>query len=144
VKSSTIRNLILGLIVVLIAALVFIASRGGSSRFDAGSPEATVQSYLQAMVDRDNDRALSYFEPETKCDASDLDRQYLSPDLTADLLDSSITGDRAQVKIRIRYADNDLFGGWSEDHSIGLTRISGMWKITGVPWPLFECDGVKP
>ena len=143
-KSSTIRNLILGLIVVLIAALVFIASRGGSSRFDAGSPEATVQSYLQAMVDRDNDRALIYFEPETKCDASDLDRQYLSPDLTADLLDSSITGDRAQVKIRIRYADNDLFGGWSEDHSIGLTRISGMWKITGVPWPLFECDGVKP
>jgi len=143
-KSSTIRNLILGLIVVLIAALVFIASRGGSSRFDAGSPEATVQSYLQAMVDRDNDRALSYFEPETKCDASDLDRQYLSPDLTADLLDSSITADRAQVKIRIRYADNDLFGGWSEDHSIGLTRISGMWKITGVPWPLFECDGVKP
>jgi len=143
-KSSTIRNLILGLIVVLIAALVFIASRGGSSRFDAGSPEATVQSYLQAMVDRDNDRALSYFEPGTKCDSSDLDRQYLSPDLTADLLDSSITADRAQVKIRIRYADNDLFGGWSEDHSIGLTRISGMWKITGVPWPLFECDGVKP
>ena len=143
-KSSTIRNLILGLIVVLIAALVFIASRGGSSRFDAGSPEATVQSYLQAKVDRDNDRALSYFEPETKCDSSDLDRQYLSPDLTADLLDSSITADRAQVKIRIRYADNDLFGGWSEDHSIGLTRISGMWKITGVPWPLFECDGVKP
>ena len=143
-KSSTIRNLILGLIVVLIAALVFIASRGGSSRFDAGSPEATVQSYLQAMVDRDNDRALSYFEPETKCDSSDLDRQYLSPDLTADLLDSSITGDRAQVKIRIRYADSDLFGGWSEDHTIGLTRISGMWKITGVPWPLFECDGVKP
>lgn len=143
-KSSTIRNLILGLIVVLIAALVFIASRGGSSRFDAGSPEATVQSYLQAMVDRDNDRALSYFEPETNCDSSDLDRQYLSPDLTADLLDSSITADRAQVKIRIRYADNDLFGGWSEDHSIGLTRISGMWKITGVPWPLFECDGVKP
>jgi len=143
-KSSTIRNLILGLIVVLIAALVFIASRGGSSRFDAGSPEATVQSYLQAMVDRDNDRALSYFEPGTKCDSSDLDRQYLSPDLTADLLDSSITADRAQVKIRIRYADNDLFGGWSEDHSIGLTRISGMWKITGVPWPLFECEGVKP
>lgn len=143
-KSSTIRNLILALIVILIGALVFVASRGENSRFEVGSPEATVQSYLRAMLDRDNYRALTFFEAETKCDSSDLDRQYLSPDLTVDLVDRSITGDRAQVKMRIRYADNDLFGGWSEDRSIGLTRIGGMWKITGVPWPLYECDGVQP
>ena len=143
-KSSTIRNLILTIIVVVIGALVFIASRGENSRFETGSPEAIVQSYLRAMLERDNDRALSYFEAETTCDSSDLDRQYLSPDLTVDLIESKVTGDRAQVKMRIRYADNDLFGGWSEDHSIGLTRVGGMWKITGVPWPLYECDGVKP
>jgi len=143
-KSSTIRNLILAIIVVVIGALVFIASRGENSRFETGSPEAIVQSYLRAMLERDNDRALSYFEAETTCDSSDLDRQYLSPDLTVDLIESKVTGDRAQVKMRIRYADNDLFGGWSEDHSIGLTRVGGMWKITGVPWPLYECDGVKP
>lgn len=143
-KSSTIRTAILALVVVLIGALVFVASQGRDARFESGSPEATVQSYLKAMVDRDNDRALTYFDPETKCDASDLDRQYLSPDLTVDLLDSKVTGERAQVKIRIRYASDDLFGGWSEDHSIGLSRVNGMWKITGVPWPLYECDGVKP
>lgn len=143
-KSSTIRNLILAIIVVVIGALVFIASRGENSRFETGSPEAIVQSYLRAMLERDNDRALSYFEAETTCDSSDLDRQYLSPDLTVDLIESKVTGDRAQVKMRIRYADNGLFGSWSEDHSIGLTRVGGMWKITGVPWPLYECDGVKP
>lgn len=143
-KSSTIRSIALVIGVTLIGALLFLASRGETTRFEAGSPEATVQSFLEAMVDRDNDRALSFMEPETKCDSSDLDRQYISPDLTVDLVESSITGDRAQVKIRSRYSSGDLFGGWSEDHSIGLTRIDGTWRITGTPWPLYECDGVKP
>lgn len=138
------RNILAVIALIAVTALVFIASRSDTTQFESGSPEATVQSYLQAMVDRDNDRALSYFASDTKCDSSDLDRQYVSPDLTVDLMDSKVTADRAQVKIRIRYSNDDLFGGWSEDHTIGLSRIAGTWKITGIPWPLYECDGVKP
>lgn len=130
--------------VILIAALLVVASSSDRAEFEIGSPEATVQSYLLAMVDRDNDRALSYFEANTKCDSSDIDRQYFSPDLTVDLIESSINGDRSQVKIRIRYSNDDLFGGWSEDHTIGLIKSGSDWKITGTPWPLYECDGVKP
>lgn len=143
-KSSTLRSLFVLLGLIAVTALVFVASRSDTASFEVGSPEATVQAYLQAMVDRDNDRALSYFVADTKCDSSDLDRQYLSSDMTVDLVSSNITGDRAQVKIRARYSNEDLFGGWSEDHTIGLSRIDGSWKITGIPWPLYDCDGVKP
>lgn len=143
-KSSTLRSLLALVALVAVAALVFIASRSDTAQFESGSPEATVQSYLQAMIERDNDRALSYLTSDTRCDSSDLDRQYLSPDLTVDLITSTTTGDRAQVKVRARYSSDDLFGGWSEDHTIGLTRIGGVWKITGVPWPLYDCDGIKP
>lgn len=143
-KSSTLRSLLALVALVAVAALVFIASRSDTAQFESGSPEATVQSYLQAMIERDNDRALSYLISDTRCDSSDLDRQYLSPDLTVDLITSTTTGDRAQVKVRARYSSDDLFGGWSEDHTIGLTRIGGVWKITGVPWPLYDCDGIKP
>lgn len=129
---------------IAVVALLFVASRSENAEFEVGSPEATVQSYLEAMVDRDNDLALSYFESNTKCDSSDLDRQYFDPNLTVDLLKSTINGDRAQVKIRIRYSNDDLFGGWSEDHTIALMRSGGAWKIAGTPWPLYECDGVKP
>lgn len=141
-NSARILIALFGLIA--IAALLFVASRSENADFELGSPEATVQSYLEAMVDRDNDLALSYFESNTKCDSSDLDRQYFSPDLTVDLLQSSINGDRAQVKIRIRYSNDDLFGGWSEDHTIALIKSGSDWKIAGTPWPLYECDGVKP
>lgn len=130
--------------VIVIAALLFVASRSENATFEVGSPEATVQSYLKAMVDRDNDLALSYFETNTKCDSSDLDRQYINPDLTVDLVESSINGERAQVKLRIRYSNDDLFGGWNEDHTIALVKSDGAWKIAGTPWPLYECDGVKP
>lgn len=142
--KNPLRILIIILGIALIGALLLVASRSENGKFEAGSPEAVVQSYLQAMIDRDNDRALSYFEPTTKCDSSDLDRQYISPDLTVDLLDTSVTGERAQVKIRIRYSNDDLFGGWSENHAIGLSKVNGMWRISGTPWPLYECDGVKP
>jgi hypothetical protein len=143
-KSTTLRNVLALVALLTIAALVFIASRSDTAKFEIGSPEATVQSFLQAMVDRDNDLALSFLEPTTKCDSSDLDRQYISPDLTVDLLDSSVTGERAQVKIRTRYSNDDLFGGWSEDHSISLSWVEGSWRISGTPWPLYQCDGVKP
>jgi hypothetical protein len=143
-KSVTLRNIIALIALIAVAALVFIASRGDTTKFEPGSPEATVQSFLQAMVDRDNDGALSFFEPGTQCDSSDLDRQYISPDLTVDLIETSINGDRAQVKIRTRYSSGDLFGGWSEDHSISLKKIDGEWLISGTPWPLYECDDVKP
>lgn len=128
---------------IAVAALLFVAARGENANFEVGSPEATVQSYLKAMVDRDNDLALSFFESNTECDSSDIDRQYFSPDLTVDLMESTINGDRAQVKIRIRYSNDDLFGGWSEDHTIALIKSGSDWKIAGTPWPLYECDGVK-
>ena len=142
--KNPVRALIIVVGIALTGALLLVASQSEDGKFEAGSPESIVQSYLKAMVNRDNDRALSYFEPTTKCDSSDLDRQYISPDLTVDLRDTSISGDRAQVKIRIRYSNNDLFGGWSEDHTIALSKLDGTWRITGTPWPLYDCDGVKP
>lgn len=142
--KNPVRILISVFGLIAVAALLFVAARGENAKFEVGTPEATVQSYLKAMVDRDNDLALSYFEANTKCDSSDIDRQYFSPDLTVDLIESTINGDRAQVKIRIRYSNDDLFGGWSEEHTIALIKSGADWKIAGTPWPLYECDGVKP
>jgi len=146
-KLAPNRLLALLVLILVIAAgsLALIAGERNESKYAVGSPESVVQNYLKAMADRDTTLAKTYLSSDSRCDIVDLDRSSISRDTAIDLIRSEISGSSARVDIRIRYATGDLFNsGWSEEQTIRLINTSGKWLITGVPWPLYSCEEVKP
>lgn len=130
--------------IALVALAIFSATQSKTTEFATGTPEATVQAFFKSLSERDSEGALQYFVANTPCELFELDRQSLSQEITIDLVESEITGDSAKVKVRIRYSSNDMVSGWKEDQVIRLEKESGNWRITGTPWPLYDCEQEKP
>ncbi|MFM7463817.1 MAG: hypothetical protein ACKO29_07095, partial [Actinomycetota bacterium] len=130
--------------IALVAIAIFSATQSKTSEFATGTPEATVQAFFKSLSERDSEGALQYFVANTPCELFELDRQSLSQEITIDLVESEITGDSAKVKVRIRYSSNDMVSGWKEDQVIRLEKELGNWRITGTPWPLYDCEQEKP
>lgn len=130
--------------IALVALAIFSATQSKTTEFATGTPEATVQAFFKSMSERNSEGALQYFVANTPCELFELDRQSLSQEITIDLVESEITGDSAKVKVRIRYSSNDMVSGWKEDQVIRLEKESGNWRITGTPWPLYDCEQEKP
>jgi hypothetical protein len=130
--------------IALVALAILSALQDKTVNFAAGSPESTVQSFFTAMAERDSDAAIKLFVATTPCETFELDRQTLSREITVDLVESSVTGDSAKVKVRVRYSSDDVVGGWKEDQVIRLVKENGLWRLTGTPWPLYDCEQEKP
>jgi hypothetical protein len=138
-------NIVLGIIVasILIISIVVVAisSNRPVAEFEEATPESVTQSYLVAVFDGNYDLASEYIEPESNCDASDLDRAYFDKNARVNLLDVDITEDRARVKVVIEFPTGDPFNNYyTEETVFRLVEIDGDWKITGVPWPLYDCS----
>ena len=130
---------IAGLLIVIAAAGILAATRPTTS-IDPASPVGVVKQYVNAVMDGDHDRAADLFAMNSDCEAEDLDRTYVDPGSRIDLLDSSIDGDRARVRIAIAVPGGGVMGDmWTEERTIRLTKTDGPWKLTGIPWPLYEC-----
>lgn len=138
-------NLVLVVLVALITIIsiivVIISSNRPTLEFDANSPQAVTQSYLVAIFDEDFDQAAQYFEATSECDASNLDKAYFDKSARINLLEADVTEDRARVKVMIEYLSSDLFNNYyTEETVFRLLKEDGDWKLTGIPWPLYECN----
>ena len=138
------------LAVIVIAALVLSAVAALVSAFreevkySASSPEGVVQMYLTAIIEGKNDQAASYFAPDSTCDASDIDRAYVSETLRVNLVSTSVDGESAYVKIDANTGASGPFDdGYTESHTYRLSKESGRWLIEGIPWPLWDCGTVN-
>ena len=141
-------NRILAVIVIAALALSAVAALVSSFReevkYSASSPEGVVQMYLTAIIEGKNDQAASYFATDSECDASDIDRAYVSETLRVNLVSTSIDGDSAYVKIDANTGASGPFDdGYTESHTYRLSRKSGGWLIEGIPWPLWDCGTVN-
>lgn len=136
-------NKVLGLVVAVIAVIsliVVLAGRQPTTQLDEGSPEAAVQQYLQAVSDRDFDRALEFLSEDSKCTIEDFDRAYIQESLRIGLSESSGNPTTAVVTVSIQSSNGDPFGGtYTEERNFRLVNTDGEWKITGTPWPNYEC-----
>jgi hypothetical protein len=126
-------NRILALIViaalVLSAVAALVSSLREEVKYSASSPEGVVQMYLIAIIEGKNDQAASYFVSDSTCDASDIDRAYVSETLRVNLISTSVDGNSAYVKI--------------DAHTYRLSKESGRWLIEGIPWPLWDCGNLN-
>lgn len=127
----------------LIAFIAAISSGNSLKTLNKGTPEATVQSYLQAVTDGRNDEAASYFATSSKCTADDIDRAYIDENLQVLLEKTSFgSGNTAIVYISVQRSDGPLMTDlYQENQSFRLIKESGIWKMAGIPWPLYDCGG---
>lgn len=140
-----------------VGALVIVALVREPVQLDPETPEGTVQEYLQAISDKDYDKAFAVLEPEEfeGCDAGDLARNAPRDPFTATL---GVSGDREAfrkldeegsppsedhiaIDVTLRFGSGGLLGGsWDQYEIFFLTSSDGFWWITDDPWPWFKWD----
>ena len=135
----------LGLVVAAISIMALIAVlavKETTPQLDANTPEGTVQQYLKSVTERDFDAAITYLASDTKCKIEDFDQAYIQDSFRISLSDTSITSDSAMVKVGIENSSGDPFGGsYAESQTFRLTKSTSAWKISGIPWPTYQCGG---
>jgi hypothetical protein len=143
--SNQRANRVLGIVVAaisIVALIAVLAVKEDTPQLDANTPEGSVQKYLQSVTERDFDTALTYLADNTKCKVEDFDQAYIQDSIRISLSDSSIKGDSASVKISIENSSGDPFSsGYTESQTFRLTKSDSGWKITGIPWPTYQCGG---
>ena len=140
-RQTIILSVVTAVIVVLaVVALVFSVGRN-VTEYDDSSPEGVAQSYLTAAFDGDFDRAAEFFETGSTCDADDLDRAFIQDNARISLADVAVEADRARVRIAVEIPSGSPLGGYySEDHTLRLVLTGDQWRLTGIPWPLYDCN----
>lgn len=132
-----------GAIVVIGIIVASLASSWTVAERDPKSPEGVVQSYLTAILDRDSKAALALLEGDTTCTIEQFDQNYVDREVTINLMDVDVNGEDATVQVSIEHSNGDPFGGtWNEEQFLRLVRSGDTWRITGSPWPVYNCEMV--
>ena len=138
-------NKVLGIllaVIAIVAVIVVLSVNEPVAQLDKDSPEGTVQQYLGAITDKDFSQAMDYLESDSKCTIQDFERAYIQDSLRIGLSDLTTTADSASVTVKIETSSGDPFGGsYSETQTFTLTKEESGWKVTGIPWPTYECGG---
>lgn len=120
-------------------------SRSGEANFPADSPEGTVQRFVRAIEAEDAFAIRDALSPEAqkRCEISNIRNALRYPDerdLRVALRDSRITGERAEVKVRVSESTgSSLFDSGSYDHDeiFDLVHVGGAWLIEQPTWPVY-------
>jgi hypothetical protein len=127
----------------IIAVLLAVTSSNSVKTMKNGSPEAAVQQYLQSVNEGRNEEAARYFSKISKCTVDDIDRAYIDNNAQVTLDKSVITStDSAIVYVSIQRNNGPLLADtYTEQQTFRLNRENGLWKLAGIPWPLYYCGG---
>ncbi len=134
---------VVGAVVLLAGAAAVLATTRDAPAYDRDTPQGAVQAYVAAVIDGDHRAAAALLADDSSCDAVDLDEQsYGYEDSRVVLRETRIDGDEAEVVVGVALSSTgDLFAGPErfERHTFRLVGGAGDWRLTGVPWPMFEC-----
>ena len=134
---------IVAVLVVIGLVIASVSSSWQASPRDPKSPEGVLQTYLEAVAAHDAEAALAQLESDTKCTVANFQQMYYDNSSRVNLVDVSITGDQANVQVRIEHGDGDPFGStWNEDQSFQLVRSGDSWRLHGMPYPVYNCGEV--
>ncbi len=128
--------------VLVVVALVAAGVLRETPELDPSTPEGTVQAYLQAVFDGDDEAASALIE--SKCDT----KANLGPGSPVEGVSASlksVEGDdtQATVVVTMSQPTQDPFGGLSEwEEWFNLLNRDGTWLIQEPVWPYYavtEC-----
>jgi len=135
---------IVGASLAVVVVVAIVLALQPPDQFDPGTPEATVQNYLQAVIDGDQVEVELLMTPELleRCRA-DLDQIRHSPEsFRAVIVDADPTGDRVTVDIEITEGSGGgvLGDSWSFDETLIVEQRGTEWLIAEEPWPIYCGD----
>ena len=134
--------IITGLVVILAIVAAIFASRDTAPDWPDDSPEAVVQSYAQAVVDQDFDRAITLLDPELECTPEHFAQSYYPQDTAISLLQAHIGVDKATVTVELGSYGEPFFDPFIGQEHFELIPDDSGWLITGTPWPVYGCAGI--
>ena len=137
-------GIVVGIIVLVIAAVSVVLLRGKSEEYVADNdPAGVVHNYFLAIQRQDYDKAYNYLSDEIKS----------KPDLDDFILilkigESSIDAKRAQVQVTITTYRGGGFldsGSYANRDTVHLRSTpNGEWKIFQFPYPYWGYDWNEP
>ena len=139
-RHSRIVLMVIGAIAVVLVAVAIIVAVQPPEAFDPDTPEGTAQGYFQAILDEDEDLALSYLSDDAVAGCSTHELSYFTPDSARVVIaQTDIDGDVARVDVVITETWGEgPFGGGSNtfEETLEMTRSGGVWVISRAPWPI--------
>jgi predicted nicotinamide N-methyase len=132
---------------VIIVAVAIVAATRSPSEFEAGTPEAAAQAYLQALLDGDERTAHGHLSEQlqTRCSVTELRHAWRPESLRITLTDTVRFDDTAEVELIVIEGSTDPFGGGGEyDITLVMQHTENAWVISEAPWPIEYCEMEEP
>lgn len=143
-KPERVLFIIVGGIVVLAVVAGVVAALRPVEDFEAGTPEASVQGFLRAVIEGEEAAAERYLATDSECSASDVEEARTADSARVVLRESETENGTARVSVEIVSSSS---GGpfeadeYSRNRTFDLVQEGGEWRLEDVPWPLFSCRG---
>jgi hypothetical protein len=133
-----------GILVLVVAVAAVLATTRPPTQFDPDTPEGAVQAYLQAVEDKDWDKAHGLLSASLrkKCKIEDMGTVDESVS-RAVIEDVREVGTITRVEVRITHVYlNDPLSPSSYDsvETFDLETEDGRWVIAELVWPYFFCS----
>lgn len=134
-----------GIVALLVGVGLVVGTLQDVPAGDPGTPEGTVQVYAQAVIDGRwvEARDLLASDIRADCGVADFRNSWVAQPLSVRLEEVRTTDTGAEVEVQLRaLAGPDPFGtDYLSTEVFDLVQEDGQWRLTGSPWPVYECRG---
>ena len=139
-RHSRIALIVIGGVAVVLIAVAIVVAVQPPQELDPGTPQGVAQAYYQAILDGDEDLALSYIDDDVVANCSTYELSYFTPDSARVVIEKTeVDGDGARVDVVVTETWGEgPFGGGSNtfDETLIMTRSDDAWVISRMPWPV--------
>ncbi|HZK06002.1 MAG TPA: hypothetical protein VFC82_09170 [Actinomycetaceae bacterium] len=140
-RPYVVLAVVAALVVILAVVAAIISSSRNEEASDLSTPSGVVHAYIRALHEGDYVGAAALFEPDSRCDATELSMYTLAESLHIRVVEETIHGERATVRMEIEESYGGLFdGAWTHTEIFFLGAEGDSWVLTGAPWPAHYCD----
>lgn len=144
-KGLTRSGIALGTIGTVITATIVVAlvlALQPPKEYDPGTPEATIQGYFQAVIDRSRIEAERFMTPDLveRCGAGLNQIRDAAESLRVVIVDTESDGDRTMVTVEIteRSASSLILqDSYTFRETLIVERVGDVWLIAEAPWPVY-------
>lgn len=135
-------NLVLAVVAGLVVALAVIAGLLTATReppeLDPATPEGTVQLFVLAVIDGEDEKVVDYLDPALGCRAP-LPEVYRPSRISMAVAESTTTGQTARVVLDVTEQAGGFLDSSTHREVFDLRADGDGWILTGHPWPIFSC-----
>lgn len=140
-RPNLVLLVVAGLVLVLLVVAELAANTRNAPELDRATPEGTVQLFLRAVFEGDDEEVVALLDPALGCSAPL--EIYVGDAARVGVVSVAVRGDTATVVVEITEQSGvGVLDSWTHRESYRLTR-DGDWLITGDPWPVFSCEYQK-